>query len=161
MSERLTIRPAHAGEIEALAQLILAMAAESEGVMLNRGTLLNGMQAVFDDPARGCYWVIAQEPPEGEAGPARLLGGTLITSEWSDWHNTCYWWIQSLYIVPERRGQGLFEQLLTHLEQAGKAQNVREIRLYVDQNNQRAIRTYVRNGFESDHYRCMTKSLSH
>lgn len=146
------IRIAQPNEAEALSELIVAMARESENRELNRETLLSGIQAVFINPALGRYWVMEQ------AG--QLIACTLITVEWSDWNNAPYWWIQSLYIKPEFRGQGLFEELLSALESAANTSGVKELRLYVEQNNQRAIRVYERCGFESEHYRCMTKELS-
>lgn len=145
-------RRAQPAESDALVSLILAMALESEGQVLDEATLRTGIEAVFQNPTLGVYWVIAN----GDT----LIGCTLITTEWSDWNNAPYWWVQSLYIQPEWRGQGLFEKLLSTLEVAARSQNVRELRLYVEQNNQRAIRVYRRSGFESDHYRCMTKPLT-
>lgn len=146
-----TIRKTHPHEADALASLILAMAWESEGRELNRDTLMAGIQAVFQNPALGTYWVVEAD--------GQLIGCTLITVEWSDWNNAPYWWIQSLYIVPRHRGQGVFKRLLSALEANAKTQGVKELRLYVEQNNQRAIRVYQRTGFESEHYRCMTKPL--
>lgn len=146
------VRKALPEETEALASLILAMALESEGRVLDYDTLSAGIQAVFSNPALGTYWVIEQAQA--------LIACTLTTVEWSDWNNAPYWWIQSLYIQPEHRGAGRFEQLLAHLEQEARHQQVPELRLYVEQNNERAIRVYQRNGFESGHYRCMIKSLT-
>lgn len=40
-----------------------------------------------------------------EGSPAAEL---LVTFEWSDWRNAQYWWIQSLYVVPEHRRKGIF-----------------------------------------------------
>jgi ribosomal protein S18 acetylase RimI-like enzyme len=145
------IRIALPHEADTLCELILAMARESEGRELHRQTLLSGIQAVFINPALGRYWVVERN--------GQLIACTLITVEWSDWNNAPYWWIQSLYIQPEFRGQGLFEELLAALESAAQTSGVRELRLYVEQNNQRAIRVYERCGFESEHYRCMTKTL--
>lgn len=147
-----TIRRAVRSGSETLCQMIQAMAKESEDRVLDPSTLQAGVQAVFDNPALGTYWAIEQ------AG--QLIGCTLITVEWSDWNNAPYWWIQSLYIQPEFRGQGIFEQLLSTLETEAKNQNVSELRLYVEQQHQRAIRVYQRNGFDGNHYACMIKPLT-
>ena len=145
------IRTARVDELEALAELILSMAWESEEMRLNREKLLAGIGAVFAQPGLGTYWVATS----GE----QLLACTLITVEWSDWHNAAYWWIQSLYIQPAFRGKGMFEQLLTEVEAAAKHAGVRELRLYVEKDNARAIRVYHRNGFDDEHYRYMGKRL--
>lgn len=136
-----------------LCRLIAAMALESENRQLDRQTLSAGVVAVFEQPGRGTYWVFC-------AGQLPV-GCALITPEWSDWNNATYWWIQSLYIAPAHRGQGGFELLLVELEKAARTAHVPELRLYVEQYNQRAQQVYLRNGFEGQHYRCMTKALSH
>ncbi len=148
-----TIRPAQAGEVDAIVANTLAMALESEGKALEPATLTAGTRAVFHNPALGTYWVAID-------ASGRILANTLITVEWSDWNNVPYWWIQSLYIVPDCRGQGLFERLLETLEVAARRERVKEIRLYVEENNTRAIRAYQRNGFESGHYRTMIRDLA-
>lgn len=147
----LQIRPAQGSEVETLVGMILAMAWESEQLRLNPDTLTAGVRAVFNNPALGIYWL-------GLSG-SRPVACTLITSEWSDWHNTAYWWVQSLYILPEFRGKGVFEQLLVTLEQSASQAGAKELRLYVEKANARAIAAYQRNGFEGEHYRCMTKPL--
>ena len=146
------IRKARSEEQGMLAELIQAMALESEGWQLDACTLAAGIRAVFERPERGTYWVLA----EG----TRLIGCTLITTEWSDWHNAAYWWMQSLYIRPESRGQGLLQALLKALEQEAQLSGVREIRLYVEKENARAIRAYEKSGFAESGYLMMSKPSS-
>ncbi|HEY9687542.1 MAG TPA: GNAT family N-acetyltransferase [Coleofasciculaceae cyanobacterium] len=131
--------------------MIQAMALESEGRQLDHATLIAGIRAVFEKPALGTYWLMldAEKP----------IGCTLITVEWSDWHNSAYWWIQSLFIHPDYRGRDWFQRLMNHLELEAKQQGVCEIRLYVERNNARAIRAYDKAGFETERYLCMTKTL--
>ena len=148
---RFEIRRARPEETPALVAMIQAMALESENRQLAPQTLQAGVAAVFENPALGTYWLVLNE--------GAPVGCTLMTVEWSDWNNAPYWWIQSLYVLPELRGQGLFQQLLAHLEAEAKASGVCEIRLYVERNNARAIRAYEKAGFEGDFYLCMTKDL--
>ncbi len=143
--------PATVDALETLSAFILAMAAESENIAVNPETLNAGIKAVFNNPALGTYWLIAQE--------SHPVGCALVTTEWSDWNNAPYWWIQSLYLTPAVRGQGLFEQFLEVLNDAALVQNVQELRLYVATENMRAIRVYERNRFEGAHYRCMTRKI--
>ena len=35
-------------------------------------------------------------------------GCVMVTTEWSDWRNAAFWWIQSVYVVPEFRRCGVF-----------------------------------------------------
>jgi GNAT superfamily N-acetyltransferase len=149
--QEIICRPAKAAEQECLVDFIQAMAMESENQMLDSQVLRQGVAAVFTNPALGSYWMIQL----GDQG----IGSLLITVEWSDWHNAPYWWLQSVYLVPAYRGQGLMQQLISILENEGRAQGVRELRLYVDEANGRAIGAYDKSGFTSGHYRLMTKAL--
>ncbi len=150
-TQTIQARVAQPDDIPELVAMITAMALESENRALDPNTLQAGVRAVFQNPALGQYWVLT----DGE----RPVGCTLITTEWSDWNNAPYWWIQSVYVQPDYRGQGLFEQLLTTLEAHAKPAQVAELRLYVEHNNTRAIRVYERTGFDAGHYACMTKPL--
>ena len=78
----------------------LAMAKETEGIELDEPTVRLGVQAVFDDPAKGGYYV-------AEAG-GEIAGSLLTIPEWSDWRNGTVLWIHSLYVRPEFRRRGVF-----------------------------------------------------
>src|SRR5688572_22314214 len=97
------IRLASKLDIDALVEFNLAMALETEGKKLSAATLRPGVEAVFDDKNKGFYVVAHQ----GES----IIGGLLVTFEWSDWRNKWFWWIQSVYIRPEYRGQSLYRRL--------------------------------------------------
>ena len=86
------IRKAHKDDINALIGFNEAMALETEGKALYTITLRKGVEAVFDDPQKGFYLVAEDN--------ARVVGGLMITFEWSDWRNAWFWWIQSVYVVP-------------------------------------------------------------
>ncbi len=83
-----------------------AMARETEEVTLDRDVVTRGVQAVFDDPSRGRYFVAEAE--------GRVVASLLITYEWSDWRNGVVWWIQSVYVVPEYRKRGVYAGLYAH-----------------------------------------------
>src|SRR5688500_878430 len=94
------IRRANSSDISALVEFNEAMALETEGKTLEAETLANGVTAVFADTAKGFY-VVAEDN-------GRILGGLMVTTEWSDWRNGWFWWIQSVYITPKGRGQGIY-----------------------------------------------------
>ncbi len=72
-----------------------------------------------------------------------LVGQMMITYEWSDWRNGVIWWIQSVYVDEKFRKQGVFKKLYQHVtELAQKSDEVKAIRLYVEKNNQSAIKVY-------------------
>ena len=138
-------RSADRHDAEAIVGFQQAMAVETEGVTLDREICTRGVAGVFDDPSRGCYFV-------AEAG-GRVVGSLLITYEWSDWRDGVVWWIQSVYIVPELRRQGLYAGLYEHVRSLASADpSIRGIRLYVDRRNTPAQEVYRRLGMNGEHY---------
>ena len=139
------VRPASRGDAPRLAEFQLAMALETEDLELDASTVNQGVQAVFDDPRRGTYWVVE------EAG--RVVACLLTLPEWSDWRNGTVWWVASLYVVPEARGRGAYRRLWEHLVAEVEASpDLMGIRLYVDKRNERARRVYEALGMNRDHY---------
>jgi GNAT superfamily N-acetyltransferase len=149
MMERLnqiTVRLATPGDVEFLVRGNAQMALETEGRSLDVDRLRRGAQAVFDDLARGFYLIA-----EIEDLP---VGQMMITYEWSDWRNGVFWWIQSVYTVPERRRRGVFRALYTQAEALARQQScVCGLRLYVDIHNRGAQETYRRCGMQETAYR--------
>ena len=122
----------------------MAMARETEDLELDREVLTRGVNAVFADPALGRYYVAESEN--------RVAGSLLITYEWSDWRNGMVWWIQSVYVLPEHRGRGVYAGLYAHVKSMVAQSAVRGIRLYVDKRNVPAQEVYTRLGMNGEHY---------
>ena len=121
------------------------MARETEDVSLDRVICARGVHAVFADPSHGRYFV-------AEEG-GRVAASLLITYEWSDWRNGVVWWIQSVYVLPELRGQRVYAGLYEHVKSIALSDaSVRGIRLYVDKRNARAQNVYSRLGMNGEHY---------
>ena len=122
-----------------------AMARETEEIELDAQTVARGVQAVFDHPSRGRYFV-------AEAGGA-VIASLLITYEWSDWRNGNVWWIQSVYVRPEHRRRGVYARMYDHVKEIVRRDpDVRGIRLYVDRRNAAAQDVYRRCGMNGEHY---------
>jgi ribosomal protein S18 acetylase RimI-like enzyme len=146
VSTALRVRAATPREIPALVAFNQAMALETEGRALDPVRLQAGVEAVFAAPARGSYFVALREEER--------LGALLVTSEWSDWRNGSFWWIQSVYVVPSARRQGVFRELYRHVLARARAQrDVCGLRLYVERDNHRAQATYRGLGMEETRYR--------
>src|SRR5512146_2642080 len=127
----ITIRDAQIDDATFLAAGNVAMALESEHKRLDPATVARGVQAVLDDSSRGRYFVAERD--------GRPVGQLMVTYEWSDWRNGNFWWIQSVYVLPEARRLGVFRRLFAHLERLAKADaTVCGIRLYVERENARA-----------------------
>jgi GNAT superfamily N-acetyltransferase len=123
----------------------VAMARETEDLALDPEVVAAGVQAVFDDPSKGAYWV-AEEGGE-------LVGCLLTVPEWSDWRNGQVLWIHSVYVAPAARGKGVYRSLYESLR--GMVQedpSLRGLRLYVDKRNLAAAEVYERLGMTREHY---------
>ena len=139
------IRSARPGDAGAIVDFQVRMARETEGMELDLPTVTRGVQAVFNDPSKGQYWVAEAD---GE-----VVGLLLTTYEWSDWRNGTVIWIQSVYVPPELRGNGIYRRLYEHLRERVQASpELMGIRLYVDRRNVPAQRVYERLGMSREHY---------
>ena len=96
------IRLAQQTEVPDLVEFNQAMALETEGKHLDNEVLRSGVEAVFADEKKGFYVVAESEN--------KIVGGLMITYEWSDWRNRWFWWIQSVYILPDFRGRGVYQK---------------------------------------------------
>ena len=140
----MNIRLADKDDIQALVGFNQAMALETEGKKLEASVLTPGVAAVFEDSNKGFY-VVADEGP--------VVGGLLITYEWSDWRNNWFWWIQSVYILPEFRGKSIYRAMYAFVKQlAEKRGGVCGFRLYVEKENVHAQRVYEQLGMHESHY---------
>ena len=141
----MNIRIATVADAPDLIEFNQAMALETEGKRLDPEVLSRGVAAVFQDETKGFY-VVAEDD-------GRVVGGLLITFEWSDWRNGWFWWIQSVYVRPEARGKSVYSKLYAFAkERAANEADVRGFRLYVDKENEHAKRVYEKLGMELSNY---------
>lgn len=148
------IRPATAADAPLLAQWARAMAWETEHKRLDPDTVLAGVAAGIADPARARYFVAMQDAAvAGHETLGVAVGTLMLTSEWSDWRNGDWWWIQSVYVAEEHRRRGVFAALYRHVEaQARATPGVVGLRLYVERGNAAAQRTYGALGMQDAGY---------
>lgn len=145
MKIAVTFREARHGDAGAIINFQIAMARETEELELDRDVLTRGVEGVFADPSRGRYFVAESD--------GRVVGSLLITYEWSDWRNGTVWWIQSVFVIPEMRGQGIYAGLYEYVQSMVNADpSIRGIRLYVDRRNVGAQKVYTRLGMNGEHY---------
>lgn len=139
------IRIASKDDVAALVEFNQAMALETEHKSLDQDVLTAGVSAVFGDQAKGFY-VVAEDS-------GSVAAGLMVTTEWSDWRNGWFWWIQSVYVRPEHRGLGLYGKMYEFVKaKAERAGNVCGFRLYVEKENERAQRVYEKVGMEQTYY---------
>ncbi len=146
MDRIFAIRKAVRGDATVLVEFNAAMALETEGMELDRAVLAAGVLGIFEVPERGFYLVA-----ENESG---IVGSLMVTTEWSDWRNGDFWWVQSVFVRPEFRKQGVFGLLYERVRgMARQADRVCGCRLYVEKENEAARAAYRRRGFSETPYR--------
>jgi GNAT superfamily N-acetyltransferase len=137
-------RPADLGDIT---KFNAALAFESEGKTLDPTVLTIGVQAALADPDRLRYWV-AESVESGQ-----VVGQAAVTREWSDWRNGWVWWFQSVYVRPDARRRGVFRALHAQIRSTAlELGDVVALRLYVEDANTDAQRTYASLGFRPGGY---------
>ena len=141
----ITVRQAVEGDVQTIAGFNAAMAVETEGKELEPAVVLEGVTAIVRRRELGFYLVAEVE--------AEVVGQLMITTEWSDWRNGFFWWIQSVYVKPQFRRVGVYSRLYERVrEMAQAAGDVRGIRLYVAKENVGAQRVYERLGMGDSGY---------
>jgi ribosomal protein S18 acetylase RimI-like enzyme len=141
----MNIRTAQISDITALVDFNQAMARETEGRQLDPAILKAGVEAVFTDELKGFY-VVAEDAGD-------IVGGLMVTYEWSDWRNKWFWWIQSVYVLPDSRGKSIYRKLYEFVKaRAAESGNICGFRLYVEGDNIGAQGVYRRVGMEPSHY---------
>lgn len=138
------IREATIQDAEIIAQNNNLMAVETEGKELEWDIIFNGVKAVINDANKGFYLVVEDE--------GKVAANLMITFEWSDWRNSTIWWIQSVYVVKEYRRKGLYKALYEETKKRAKEAGVKVIRLYVEQENKVAQKTYENLGMQHSYY---------
>ena len=138
------IRLATSADAAVLVEFNAAMALETEGKNLLPEVIGAGVRGLLDNPVAGFYVLAETE---------RVLAALMITKEWSDWRNGSFWWIQSVYVRPEARRQGVYRRLYRHVqEMAAKDPQVCGFRLYVERENSAAQAAYAALGMKETRY---------
>jgi ribosomal protein S18 acetylase RimI-like enzyme len=150
LAQQLTVRPADREDIGSIVAFSAAMAWETEHRRLDEARLRKGTLSLLDTPSLGFFMVAEIR----ESQRPVLVGQLMITYEWSDWRNGVFWWIQSVYVDPTWRRQGVFRRMLdTVMASAKTAPDVCGVRLYVEQENYTAQTIYQRLGLSPSGYR--------
>jgi len=140
------IRKAEIADAKSIIDFQQKMARETENIKLNIDVLTKGVNTVFNDSSKGIYYVAIDQN--------KIIASLLTTYEWSDWRNGCILWIQSVYVLPEFRGKGVFGKMYQHLKSMVKnSDEYLGLRLYVDHTNKKAQNVYDKIGMDGEHYR--------
>ncbi len=141
----ITVRPAELDDAIAIIDFQLKMAMETESLALDYHTVTQGVHSVFEDATKGAYYVAVADQ--------KVIGSLMTTYEWSDWRCGTVIWIQSVFIIPEYRGKGVYKKLYEYIQQrVNESSGFRGIRLYVDKTNRAAQQVYEKLGMNGEHY---------
>ena len=152
MSSQLLVRIGEDRDCKTLAKFNMAMAWETEKKRLELPVVTKGVQTLLKNPQHGFYAVAEVE--------SQVVGSLMVTYEWSDWRCGLFWWIQSVYVKPEFRQQGIFKRLYEFLkEKAAQEQNICGFRLYAEQSNSVAHNTYGSVGMKETPYKFYEESF--
>ena len=152
-ASQLTIRSATIADTAIIVEFNTQLALESEGKVLKPNVVEPGVRTLLGDERHGRYFlaIIDGEP----------VGQIMHTREWSDWRNGEFWWLQSVYVRPEFRQQGIFRRLMQHVvDLAQSTPGIVGLRLYMADDNGNARRTYESCGFQDEHYVVLEQLLS-
>jgi GNAT superfamily N-acetyltransferase len=145
MDSELSIRKGELRDRATIAGFNRAMALETEGKSLITELVDAGVLRLLSDPSLGFY-VVAEHRN-------KVVACLMVTNEWSDWRNGLFWWIQSVYVEPVWRRQGLYRRLYDFIRRLAQADpGICGFRLYVEKENAVAQTTYASLGMVQTDY---------
>ena len=147
------IRVAELDDVPAIVKGNRNIAFETEKQRLDTKTLAHGVSTLIKNPRLGRYWICS-------TAKNQICGQIMVTYEWSDWRNAQIWWVQSVYVWPDFRRQGVFKKLIEHVELEARSNEVPLLRLYAEVANLTAHQTYLKTGFKTGTYQVFSKQIS-
>lgn len=132
------IRPAGPDDLDAVTVLLAAQLRE-HAVHIALADLAFAVEGLAHDPARGALLVA------DDAGA--VVGVACLAHTWTLEHGGLVAWLDELYVVPARRGEGIGTRLLEAALRAARALGCVAMELEVDERHARAEPLYRLHGF--------------
>ena len=140
------IRQALSQDVPELVEFNIDMARETEDIELIPEVIGAGVKTLIKNPDFGFYLVVELDNS--------IQASLMVTTEWSDWRNGMFWWIQSVYVRSGYRRQGLYRELYARVKElAEQDPSVCGFRLFVERDNKVAQKTYQSVGMRETAYR--------
>ena len=134
----ITVRKASLNDLQNLVSLYLENS-NRHWSNLNKQTLESGLSKLISSPSKGSQ-VIAEVEHD-------IVGMLRIAPEWSPYRNSAFWWVENVYVAPDWRRIGVYRTMYNYIYDSAKENlNICGIRLYTDQDNIVARKTYVETG---------------
>ena len=141
------VRAANIDDLDVLVEFTTRQVRESEGAIKAAGTIRDGIGQALADSSLSLYWILEVD--------GAVVGSASALRTWSDWNAGYYWWLQSMYLEPEHRGQGGMRKLVDAIKTAMVAESGLELRIYLNKDNEAAIAAYTAAGFQKSVYEIM------
>src|SRR5262245_47739336 len=132
------IRPATPADRDAVVALLLAQLREHD-IPTPEPLLARAVERLLARPHRGRLLVATMDD--------RPIGVAALSFGWPLEHGGRGAWLEELYVLPDRRGQGIGTALLRAACACAAANGVVAIDLEVDAGHRQAERLYTREGF--------------
>lgn len=101
--------------------------------------LESGLRKLISAPSKGFQMVAEVEQD--------IIGILRIAPEWSPLRDSSFWWIENVYVRPNWRRKGVYRKMYNYIyDSAKKNKKICGIRLYTEQDNTVARKTYVETG---------------
>ncbi len=146
--EDLLIRTAELKDLDILVEFNLGLVSETENRELSLDVVTSGVETLLRKANLGFYLLAEIN--------GKVVGSLMVTTEWSDWRNGLYWWIQSVYVRREFRRQGIYRKLYEFVKQKARLKQngfrVCGFKLYVEGQNTIAQETYKALGMKESDY---------
>jgi ribosomal protein S18 acetylase RimI-like enzyme len=137
--QQLDIRLATPADVDTVSALLAVQLAEHE-VEMDPARLRAAVLGMLEDAQRG-FVLLAL------SGPA-VVGVACLPLTWTLEHGGLSAWLDELYVIPERREQGIGRTLLRRACAHARELGCAAIDLEVEESHARAANLYVREGFE-------------
>ena len=95
----INVRTTTAEDATIISQFNQQMAMETENKVLPPEIISRGVARLMDKPEYGFYLIAESD--------SRPVGTCMVTTEWSDWRDGLFWWIQSVYVQADFRRKGV------------------------------------------------------
>ncbi|MFH1278981.1 MAG: GNAT family N-acetyltransferase [Candidatus Eisenbacteria bacterium] len=132
------IGPATAGDRGEILRLLEGQFAEHR-IPFDETVAGGAVDGAFADAGRGLF-LIARDAGEG-------VGFAYLARNWTLEHGGPCAWLEEMYVLPERRSEGVGKRLLEAVLGAAREAGCRAVDLEVDEEHARAERLYERRGF--------------
>lgn len=75
----------------------------------------------------------------------------MLTTEWSDWNNSNYYWARSVYVRPESRHTVIFKESFDLAKMIAQSAGAEALCFYVDRHNVNSQNVYRSLGMHESH----------